>query len=214
MQYLLFIFLFAYTQHNEASFAQPHQKTSIVTDHDTLQWVDVRTLDSSILIDVRYASTNNFMKQKIYDCGRCFLRPEVARAVVAAQRNLKSKNLGIKLFDCYRPKSMQQKLWNMKPDARYVTPPSKGSMHSRGSAIDLTLVNEKGEELDMGTPYDFFGKEAHQTNTNLPKDVLNNRRILRETLAKHGFRHIRTEWWHYSYVKRQYPLSNMLWKCP
>lgn len=176
-------------------------------------FVDVVALDPSIRLDIRYATADNFTKSKIYDCARCLLRPEAADAVVKAQKALKKKGLGFKMFDCYRPRPYQQRLWDKVPNPDYVTPPAKGSMHSRGAAVDLTLVDGKGKELDMGTPYDFFGREAHTDNLDLPKKVLENRRILREALEAVGFKGIRTEWWHFSYQGKDWPLSDYVWPC-
>jgi D-alanyl-D-alanine dipeptidase len=176
-------------------------------------FADVEKLDASILIDIRYATTNNFMKAKVYDCARCLLRPEAATAVVKAQKILKTKGYGLKMHDCYRPRPYQQRLWDKVPDPNYVTPPAKGSMHSRGAAVDLTVVDAQGNELDMGTPYDFFGVEAHSDYTKLPQKVLDNRRLLTETMTAVGFKGIRTEWWHFSFQGKNYPLSDFLWQC-
>ncbi len=175
---------------------------------------DVASLDASIKLDIRYATTNNFTGSKIYDCPKCLLRPEAAEALVKAHKNLKKKGLGLKMFDCYRPRPYQQRLWDKVPDPNYVTPPAKGSMHSRGAAVDLTLVDSKGNELDMGTSYDFFGPEAHTDNFKLPKKVLENRKILQNALAEVGFKGIRTEWWHFSYQAKKWPLSDYVWPCP
>ena len=79
--------------------------------------------------------------------------------------------------------------------------------------FDLTLADRTGQELDMGTPYDFFGPEAHPSYQALPDSVLANRRLLRETMIRYGFKPIRTEWWHYSFGGKNYMLSDMLWKC-
>ena len=174
---------------------------------------DVATLDPSIKLDIRYATADNFTKSKIYDCPRCLLRPEAAKALVKAHKALQKKGLGLKMFDCYRPRPYQQRLWDKVPNPDYVTPPAKGSMHSRGAAVDLTIVDKNGKELDMGTPYDFFGKEAHTDNMNLPAPVLANRRLLRETLEAVGFKGIRTEWWHFSFQGKNYPLSDYVWPC-
>jgi D-alanyl-D-alanine dipeptidase len=174
---------------------------------------DVSALDPSIRLDIRYATTDNFTQSKIYDCARCLLRPEAAKALVQAHKTLQKKRMGLKMFDCYRPRPYQQRLWDKVPNPDYVTPPAKGSMHARGAAVDLTIVDEKGKELDMGTPYDFFGVEAHTDNTELPAAVLSNRRLLRETLEAAGFKGIRTEWWHFSYQKKEYPLSDYVWPC-
>lgn len=190
---------------------KPVQQSRI--DYDTTQWADIALLDSSILIDLKYATTENFVHEKMYDCGRCFLRPEVAKAVVAAHRELQQKGLGLKMLDCYRPRPIQWKLWEKTPDPRYVADPRKGSMHNRGAAVDLTLVDAGGRELEMGTPYDFFGPEAHPAYTNLPDSVLATRQLLRATMLSKGFQPIRSEWWHFSYGKQNYALSDMLWKC-
>ncbi len=185
-------------------------------DYDTVKWTEVSRLDKSIQIDMKYASTDNFVEEKMYDCSRCFLRPEVAKAVVKAQDILQKKGYGLKMLDCYRPRPVQQKLWDKVPNPSYVTPPKKGSMHNRGSAVDLTLVDESGKELDMGTAFDFFGKRAHHDFTDLPQEILDRRILLKTTMKKVGLYPIRTEWWHYYYAAgapKNYEISDMLWKC-
>ncbi len=174
---------------------------------------DVAALDPSIRLDIRYATDNNFTKAKIYDCPRCLLRPEAATAIVKANKMLKARGMSLKMYDCYRPRPYQQRLWDKVPNPNYVAPPAKGSMHSRGAAVDLTIVDAQGKELNMGTEYDFFGVEAHSDNMNLPAEVLKNRRLLRETLEAVGFQGIRTEWWHFSYRGKTFPLSDYVWPC-
>lgn len=182
-------------------------------DYDTALWTELVQVDASIALDIRYATSNNFMKEKIYDCPRCFLRPDAAKAVVRAHKALQKQGYGLKMHDCYRPAPYQWRLWKKTPDPRFVADPRKGSIHSRGTAVDLTLVNSKGEEMDMGTPYDYFGPEGYQTYTNLPKEVLANRRRLNEALIAQGFRTIRTEWWHFNYGQKVYPLADWVWDC-
>jgi len=191
--------------------ATPHKASARAVDNDNFR--DVKALDPRILLDIRYATDNNFTKSKIYDCPRCLLRPEAAEAIVKANKALKAKGLALKMFDCYRPRPYQQRLWDKMPNPNYVTPPAKGSMHSRGAAVDLTLVDSSGKELNMGTTYDFFGVEAHTDNLNLPAEVLKNRKLLRETLEAVGFKGIRTEWWHFSYQAKKYALSDYVWPC-
>jgi D-alanyl-D-alanine dipeptidase len=176
-------------------------------------FVDIQALDATIRLDIRYATANNFTSAKIYDCARCLLRLEAAAALQKAHRALKRQGLGLKMFDCYRPRPYQQRLWDKVPNPDYVTPPEKGSMHSRGAAVDLTIVDAQGNELDMGTPYDFFGREAHYDYTRLPGKVLANRRLLRRTMEAAGFQGIRTEWWHFSFKGKNYPLSDFVWEC-
>lgn len=185
-----------------------------VYDYDTIQWTEVARLDSTIRLDIRYATDNNFMKQVIYDCGRCFYRPQVARALLKVHQGLKPQGLGLKMYDCYRPEPYQQRLWDVLPDPRYVANPKRGSLHSRGAATDLTIVKlDTGEELNMGTTYDFFGEEAYTTATNLPVEVMANRKLLQVVMRKHGFLTIRTEWWHFNFGGPRLALSDWVWPC-
>ncbi len=182
-------------------------------DYDTLEWTDLHDLEPGIQIDMKYATEENFVKAKMYECSRCFLRPKVAVAVQAAHRDLQKQGLGLKMLDCFRPRPIQWKLWEKVPDPRYVSDPRKGSMHNRGAAVDLTLVDESGREFDMGTPFDFFGREAWPSYTELPDSILDRRKLLTATMEGHGFRGISTEWWHFYYLGESYELSDMLWKC-
>lgn len=175
--------------------------------------VDVIELDPEIALDIRYATTNNFTKAQIYDCPRCLLRKEAAEALVKANKALKKKGLHLVMFDCYRPRPYQQRLWDKVPNPDYVTPPAKGSMHSRGAAVDLSIADAHGQELDMGTPYDFFGRKAHTDITDLPQKVLDNRKLLQQALKEAGFEGIRTEWWHFSFRAKTWPLSDYVWPC-
>jgi zinc D-Ala-D-Ala dipeptidase len=201
-------------------------KISAKPDFDTQQWSEIVRLDSSVQIDIRYATDSNFVKQKMYDCGRCFLRPDAAAAIAKAHQLLKKQGFGgLKMFDCYRPRPFQQRLWDKVPDDRFVTPPAKGSQHSRGAAVDLTIVDKNGQELDMGTPYDFFGKEGFPDYKPVKKEeqehwakykVRENRDLLRATMDSVGFKPIRTEWWHFDWKNKGAGavLSDWVWKCP
>lgn len=183
-------------------------------DYDTTEWTELTRLSPTIELDIRYATTDNFMEQQVYDCARCFYRPEVATALAAVQQELSARGLGLKMYDCYRPRPYQQRLWDVMPDARYVARPTRGSVHSRGAAADLTLINlESGVELNMGTPYDFFGERAYTTTTDLPADVLQNRAILQEVMRRHSFATIRTEWWHFNFRGPRYALADWVWAC-
>lgn len=182
-------------------------------DYDTTQWAELTHLAPDVLLDLRYATVNNFVDEKMYDCPRCFLRPEVARAVVAAHEDLKKQGLGLKMYDCYRPRPIQWKLWNKVPDSRYVADPRKGSMHNRGMAVDLTIVDSLGNELDMGTDFDFFGIEAYHSYAGHSDEVHENRQLLLETMEDHGFRSTSTEWWHYSYKPKTFSIDDWVWGC-
>ena len=105
-------------------------------------------------------------------------------------------------------------MWEIYPDKRYVADPSKGSNHNRGAAVDITLVDSLQQKLNMGTDFDFFGRKAHHAFQDLPKDVLKNRMLLKETMEKNGFMSITSEWWHYNLkVTKRYEVSNFTVKC-
>jgi D-alanyl-D-alanine dipeptidase len=164
--------------------------------------------------DLRYATTNNFLKSRVYPCAECYTRAKTARALLLANRDFMAKGYRIKFFDCYRPNSVQFKMWELVPNPQYVANPVKGSIHNRGGAVDITLVTLDGRDVDMGTDFDFFGKRAYHDNTDLPKHVLENRKLLKETMEAHGFWAIRTEWWHYNLsAASSYPVANFEWDC-
>lgn len=177
-------------------------------------WVDLQQLIPQADYEIRYATTNNFMELQVYACPGCYTRLAVAKSLMAVQQNLDSMGLSLKFFDCYRPSSAQWALWKKTPDPRYVHPPKQGSMHSRGNALDLSLVDSLGQELDMGTPFDYFGKEAYWSYTQHSEEVNKNRKLLRQQMQAAGFSTIRTEWWHFVYKAQRFPLSNWQWSCP
>lgn len=177
-------------------------------------FVRLKDLSSEFVYELKYATPDNFLKQAVYDCGECYLRKSTAKALVKANEAFKQLGYRIKLFDCYRPLSVQKKMWKILPGTHYVANPAKGSKHNRGAAVDLTLVDAQGKELNMGTPFDFFGKEAHHTYTEHTKEVLENRKLLKETLNKYNFKSIYSEWWHYEYrPEMQSKVENFEWQC-
>ena len=164
--------------------------------------------------DLRYATENNFLKAKVYECAECYTRVKTAKALIKANDAFRSKGLKIKFYDCYRPNSVQYKMWEIVPNPQYVANPVKGSIHNKGGAVDITLVTASGEELDMGTDFDYFGKRAYHDNLDLPEEILNNRRILKETMEKYGFWSIRTEWWHYNLSSASNDrIADFKWEC-
>ena len=177
-------------------------------------FVLLRSLSNDFVFDMKYATPDNFLKQAVYDCGECYLRKSTAKALVKANEEFKSLGYRIKLFDCYRPLSVQKKMWKILPGTHYVANPANGSKHNRGAAVDLTLVDAQGKELDMGTPFDFFGKKAHHTCMTLPKKVLENRKLLKDVLNKYNFKSIFSEWWHYEYrPEMQSKVEDFQWQC-
>jgi zinc D-Ala-D-Ala dipeptidase len=162
--------------------------------------VALQTLKTNIIYDLRYATANNFMHRPMYmpKPRHTFLRLPAATALVQVQTALNSKGYGLKIFDAYRPYSVTVSFWELVKDERYVANPSKGSGHNRGLAVDLTIIDlATKKELDMGTGFDNFTDTAHHSFTNLAPGILQNRKLLKETMERHGFTALETEWWHY-----------------
>lgn len=176
----------------------------------------VRLADYSdnFAFDMKYATTDNFLNEQVYECAECYTRVSTAKALIAVNKALMAKGYRIKFYDCYRPHRIQKKMWKIYPNPTYVADPEKGSIHNKGGAVDITLVRENGDELDMGTPFDFFGKEAHHAYTALSAEVLDNRRVLKETMESFGFNAITSEWWHYNYGPTlEYGIADFVWEC-
>lgn len=167
------------------------------TELDRTAFVDVRSINPRIAIDIRYATTNNFVKQKLYPQARCILRTPVAQQLSQVQTDLEKQGLGLKVYDCYRPLSVQKRLWEIVPDERYVANPANGARHNRGAAVDLTLVDRTGKELPMPTAFDDFTERASRSYTELPAPVLKNRQLLENAMVRAGFTPLSTEWWHF-----------------
>jgi len=182
-------------------------------DYDTTLWTELIRLDENFILNLKYATEDNFVDRQLYDCPRCFLHPEAAQALLEVQRELSKLDYTLLLFDCYRPWSVQQALWDIMPNASYVTPPKKGSMHNRGLAVDLTIAHLNGDTLEMGTPFDYFGARGHHTYAHHTPTVQANRDLLKSTMSKHGFSSIRTEWWHYNYLGVRRKTADMHWEC-
>ncbi len=192
---------------------QKVQRTALDTLPVTT-FVNLEELSDDFMYELKYATKDNFLKQSVYDCPKCYVRVPTAKALLKANAVFLKVGRKIKFFDCYRPHSVQKKMWKIFPNPHYLARPTKGSIHNKGGAVDITLTDLKGNELDMGTGFDHFGKEAHHAYTNLSDTVLENRKLLRETMKKHGFWTIRTEWWHYNYRgASKNALADFKWEC-
>jgi len=194
------------------------KKTFLSTiEKDSLkQMVELKSLMPNIRYELRYAGTNNFTGKRLYSktLKNTYLRRPAAMALSKVQADLNQKGFGLKIFDAYRPYGVTVKFWEMIKDERYVANPSKGSGHNRGLAVDLTIIDLKtGKELDMGTAFDNFTDTAHHVFTQLAQSVLENRKLLKETMLKHGFELFDTEWWHYSWPNdRNYEVLDLDFK--
>ncbi|MDQ7835912.1 MAG: M15 family metallopeptidase [Humidesulfovibrio sp.] len=166
--------------------------------------VEPSKADKSFVLDIRYATTNNFTGKRVYPSARCFLRSDVARRLEAVQANLRGQALGLKIYDCYRPFSVQEAFWAIMPDERYVGKPErkdgiivKSSRHNRGAAVDVTLVDANGAELPMPTGYDDFTDKAHRDSPAASAEARRNSLALERAMQAQGFEPLPTEWWHF-----------------
>lgn len=152
-----------------------------------------------IVIDLKYATTDNFTGQVIYESDDAFLRYGTVKKLIEVQKELEKKGLSLKLWDGYRPPAAQWKLWDICPDGNYVSDPNKGySSHSRGNTVDVTLVDENGLELEMPTGFDDFTKRADRNYADCTEEQKRNALLLEDLMIQHGFKPYTKEWWHYS----------------
>lgn len=161
--------------------------------------IDIQQVNPSIVVELRYATKNNFTGAIIYNFQTCLLAPQVACALSAVQDDLQKLHLGLKVWDGYRPLSAQWRLWELVPDEQYVSDPRKGGRHTRGTAVDVTLIDEQGRELPMPSQFDDFSERAHRNYRGASAEETKNRQLLQKYMEKHGFIGIETEWWHFDY---------------
>ena len=161
---------------------------------------------SSCLIDLGYGHADNFTGQKIYTHPRCYLHKEAAEKLQTAEKMAANLGYALKIFDAFRPTEAQWKLWEICPNPMYIADPRRGSNHSRGIAVDLTLVDALGQELDMGTPIDDLTERSHHFRHDISPEAQKNRFILLGIMAGAGWDHYKYEWWHYQLFNVQdYP---------
>ena len=199
----------------EAAMAQVPSEPPFIQAYSQVQdWerlVDIQDINPNIKLDIRYATTNNFLNRKLYSVPRCLLRVDVARSLSSVQKDLEKMGLGLKVFDCYRPWSVTKQMWDILPDNRYVANPQRGSRHNRGAAVDLTLVDFRtGRELEMPTDFDDFTEEAARDYYYHSPEVRRNSNLLEYKMKQYGFNSLITEWWHFDAADwQQYSLLNV-----
>jgi uncharacterized protein len=162
--------------------------------------IEIRTRIPNIVLDIRYATENNFLKKPFYKEAKAFARLPVVKALAQAQAELNAQGIGIKIYDGYRPYAITVQFYESFPDSMYVASPWGGSKHNRGCALDMTLVDLKtGNELAMPTPYDAAVKESWANAPVKDKIALKNRELMKAVMKKYGFTVDSSEWWHYNF---------------
>ncbi|AWK06789.1 peptidase M15 [Flavobacterium crocinum] len=208
---LIIVFLFCIPSlqaQNEAYVSEPNSQVSDTT------FVNLRDYSNDFIYDMKYATEDNFLKAKVYDCAECMLRLKTVKALIAANNDFLKKGYRIKLYDCYRPLDIQKKMWEIVSNPEYVADPKKGSIHNRGGAVDISLVDITGKEVDMGTSFDFFGIQASHNFKQLSKEILSKRAYLKKVMIQNGFNSFDSEWWHYNLkAGLKDKVANQKWKC-
>ena len=162
-------------------------------------FVRVKDYIPDIIVELRYATDNNFTGQVIYDFDEAWMRYGSVKKLMLVQEELRQQGLGLKIWDAFRPTQSQFVLWEVCPISKYVANPNVGfSSHSRGNTVDLTLVDSQGVELTMPTGYDDFSDLANRDYGDCDPAAADNARLLEEIMKKHGFTPYYSEWWHYS----------------
>lgn len=159
-------------------------------------FVEVSTAIPDAVIDIRYATKDNFTGEVLYPKAVCKLRRAVAARLAKAAAALRKQDRRLLVWDCYRPLSIQKILWERVPDPRYVADPKQGSRHNRGAAIDVALVDKDGNPVTLPTKFDEFTKAAHRKNALKGKPGIEAKR-LSDAMTAAGFAPMPTEWWHF-----------------
>jgi zinc D-Ala-D-Ala dipeptidase len=163
--------------------------------------VDIRSVDPNIIVDLRYASPNNFTGRAIYPPNtRALIRPEVAARLAFAQKFLRRYDCSLKIWDAYRPRDAQLALWQASPKNDFVANPDAGagSLHSWGLAVDATLADRFGQSMRMPTEFDDFTPAAMWKYTGTNEIIRHHLLLLQVAMREAGFYGIRTEWWHFT----------------
>lgn len=171
-----------------------------------MAFVEITPADG-VELALAYATDGNFTGRAVYGRAGCYLHRDAARHLARAVGLAADLGFRLRLFDAYRPPEAQWVLWNHFPNPEFLADPRKGSPHSRGVAVDLTLVDGRGRALDMGTVFDDFTPHAHHGAAGLGREAQANRMTLLGLMTAAGWDYYRNEWWHYQlFDSRRYPL--------
>lgn len=198
------------------SYAQQKTLSKTAVSIKQQGYVDVQDEDPTIKVSLMYSRPDNFTGKILYkDLKEAFLHPQAAKALAKAQKELKRlrPDLSLIVFDAARPMSIQQQMWDVVKGTSkniYVSNPANGGgLHNYGFAVDVSICDEKGDTIPMGTLIDHMGKEAHPeyetsmlAKGKISKEAVNNRKLLRRVMSAGGFRVLKTEWWHFNLKTR------------
>jgi D-alanyl-D-alanine dipeptidase len=163
--------------------------------------VDLESIIPGICIDLKYSTADNFLAAVVYDFKTCLLHKDGSLHLLDVQNELKAMGLELKVFDGYRPMRAQQLFWEKLPDPRYISDPKLGGRHTRGTAVDVTLIfSGTKKELAMPSAFDDFSEKSHRGYVGASKEEIFNRELLQDVMGRHGWVGLPTEWWHFDLV--------------
>lgn len=175
--------------------------------------VDLRTAVPGVVLDVRYATSRNFLGRAVYPEAEAFLRRSAAEKLARAAAALGARGRRLVIYDAYRPLSVQRLLWAAKPDRRFVADPARGSIHNRGGAVDVGLADADGKSVPMPTGFDEFSPKAAHGAKGVPPEAAANAAALKAAMEAAGFKALPEEWWHYEDpAAKDWPLLDVPFK--
>jgi len=188
-------------------FNQESYHTSELHRH---KLVALKNIDQTIVTEPRYATKRNFLKRPLYLNQIILTRGSIARKLQRIQARLRKKGLRLKVWDGYRPLSVQKMMWKAVPDERYIGNPKIGPFHTRAAAIDCTLVDKAGRQLPMPTSFDKFSRRAYRRDQHHTKEERKNMLLLEKLMVAEGFLPLESEWWHFSDPNwKKYPILDI-----
>lgn len=212
--------LFSCTSKNNAGHRNPYNLPLVntvkeykkqVSENPEMELIDLEKEIKNVVLDIRYATSNNFTNEVIYQSPKAYARKPVSKALQLVQDSLANLKLGLKIYDAYRPYAATLKFYEVYPDPDFVANPKNGSRHNRGCAVDVSLVDlNTKQELLMPTAFDDFSEKAHSQYTDLPEVAIKNRTTLIGVMTHFGFSVVDSEWWHYDFMGwEEFPLMDL-----
>lgn len=178
--------------------------------HYTHDFIHLNTADPTLIIEAAYATADTFLGAAVYPENSLYLMKPAAERLMRVQSRLREQGLSLKIWDAYRPLSLQKVMWDLVRDDRYIANPQTGSRHNRGCAVDCTLADREGCELRMPTAYDDFSERAHRDFMDLPEEAIRHRRMLEDVMKSEGFLPLHEEWWHFDAPEwERYPVLDI-----
>ncbi|MDG1136423.1 MAG: M15 family metallopeptidase [Bacteroidales bacterium] len=172
-----------------------------LSESSTYELVDIEEYVPGIKLDIKYASPNNLIGERIYPVSKAIVRRPLAESLYKIQKSLNNYGLGLVIFDGYRPYGATVRVYELYKDTNFIASPWQGSHHNRGASVDVSLIDlEYGQEIQMPTGYENYSEASHINYQNLPKNVLDNREILISEMQNNGFKVNPKKWWNFDFI--------------